>query len=49
VTFHYVIYIIAFFTSESVQRSLENKFGKNADAIPIVPSENFAERIAVSE
>ncbi|XP_060558899.1 glutamate dehydrogenase, mitochondrial-like isoform X2 [Ruditapes philippinarum] len=38
-----------YYLLESVQRSLENKFGKNADAIPIVPSENFAERIAVSE
>ncbi|BFZ03355.1 hypothetical protein BsWGS_06394 [Bradybaena similaris] len=31
---------------ESVQRSLEHKFGKNGGKIPIVPSEEFEKRIA---
>lgn len=33
---------------ESVQRSLERKFGKNGGAIPILPTEDFEKRIAVS-
>nr|KAG5710457.1 hypothetical protein BaRGS_022275 [Batillaria attramentaria] len=31
---------------ESVQRSLERKFGKNGGVIPIVPSDDFEKRIA---
>ena len=34
--------------SESVQQSLERKFGKNGGKIPITPSESFETRIAVS-
>ena len=33
-------------TSESVQTSLERKFGKNGGKIPITPSPEFEERIA---
>lgn len=33
---------------ESVQQSLERKFGKNGGKIPIIPSEAFESRIAVS-
>ena len=33
---------------ESVQSSLERKFGKNGGKIPITPSEAFESRIAVS-
>lgn len=35
-----------YYLLESVQRSLERKFGKNGGAIPIVPSDNFETRIA---
>ena len=33
--------------TDSVQKSLERKFGKNGGAIPIVPSEEFEGRISV--
>lgn len=38
------------FSPESVQKSLERKFGKNVGqgSIPILPSEEFEARIAVS-
>ncbi len=32
----------------SVQESLERKFGKHGGAIPVVPTSEFQERIAVS-
>lgn len=35
-----------YYLLESVQNSLERKFGKNGGAIPIVPSDNFETRIA---
>lgn len=35
-----------YYLLESVQRSLERKFGRNGGVIPIVPSENFEKRIA---
>ena len=34
--------------AESVQSSLERKFGKNGGAIPILPSDEFERRISVS-
>ena len=34
--------------TDSVQKSLERKFGKNGGAIPVVPSEEFELKIAVS-
>ena len=33
---------------ESVQKSLERKFGRNGGKVPITPSEEFEKRIAVS-
>ena len=33
---------------ESVQDSLERRFGRNGGRIPVVPSEAFSKRIAVS-
>ena len=36
------------FSPESVQKSLERKFGKQGGTIPIVPSEQFEKRISVS-
>ena len=34
------------FNTESVQQSLERKFGKNGGKIPITPSEAFEQRIS---
>ncbi len=42
------IFIIISLSSVSVQESLERKFGKHGGAIPIVPTSEFQERIAVS-
>ncbi len=41
-----IVYVC--FITESVQQSLERKFGKNGGKIPITPSEAFESRIAVS-
>lgn len=35
-----------YYLLESVQKSLERKFGRNGGTIPILPSENFEQRIA---
>lgn len=35
-----------YFLLDSVQRSLERKFGKNGGAIPVVPSDDFEKRIS---
>lgn len=35
-----------YYLLESVQRSLERKFGRNGGAIPVMPSEDFEKRIA---
>ena len=37
-----------FFPPDSVQKSLERKFGRHGGAIPVTPSEDFEARIAVS-
>ena len=40
--------IYAFVYTESVQSSLERKFGRDGGKIPITPSPAFEQRIAVS-
>lgn len=42
--FQYILYMIGF--SESVQQSLERKFGKHGGRIPITASTEFEARIA---
>lgn len=40
---------VFFFAAESVQQSLEKKFGKAGGTIPITPSERFERRMGVSK
>ena len=42
----YQLYPSSFLTSESVQESLERRFGRSGGRIPIIPSESFQKKIS---